>query len=145
MENMNRQEALDFIMQGTRTGKLASVRTDSRPHVVPIWFVVDEDELIFNTWHKSVKARNIKHNPNVAISVDEQAPPYAFVMIEGTATLDEGTPESRLEVATKIGGRYMGQDRAEEFGQRNSVEGEYIVRVKIDKVIGKKDVAGYSE
>ena len=142
MENMTRQEALDFIMQGTRTGKLASVRPDGRPHVVPIWFVVEGDELIFNTWHKSVKAKNLQNEPRVAISVDEETPPYAFVLIEGTATLDEGTPESRVEVATKIGGRYMGTDRAEEFGKRNGVEGEYIVRVRIDKIIGKKDVAG---
>ena len=142
MQNMTRQEAIDFIMQGTHTGKLASVRPDGRPHVVPIWFVVEGDELVFNTWHKSVKAKNLQNEPRVAISVDEETPPYAFVLIEGTATLDEGTPESRVEVATKIGGRYMGTDRAEEFGKRNGVEGEYIVRVRIDKIIGKKDVAG---
>ena len=139
---MTRREAIDFIMQGTHTGKLASVRPDGRPHVVPIWFVVDGDELVFNTWHTSVKAKNLQNDPRVAISVDEEAPLYAFVMIEGNATLDEGTPESRLEVATKIGGRYMGAERAEEFGKRNGVEGEYIVRVKMEKVIGKKDVAG---
>ena len=142
MKSMTHKEALEFIMQGTRTGKLASVRPDGRPHVVPIWFILDGENLIFNTWHESVKVKNLQHYPRVAISVDEEAAPYAFVLIEGQATLDEGTAESRLLVATRIGERYMGAERAEEFGIRNSVAGELIVRIHIQKILGKKNVSG---
>lgn len=141
MEKMSRQECLEFIMQGTHTGKLATVRDDGRPHVVPVWFIVDGDTLVFTTWHESVKAGNLRRDPRVSICVDEEIPPYTFVMLEGTASISE-QPDERLAVATRIGGRYMGEDQAEAFGKRNGVEGEWLVRVTLNKVIGQKNVAG---
>jgi hypothetical protein len=44
--------------------------------------------------------------------------------------------------ATVIGARYMGADRAQEFGERNGVPGEYLVRVRITKVIPERHIAG---
>lgn len=142
MKKMTPEECFDFIQQGTRTGKLATVRADGRPHCVPVWFVVDGDDIVFNTWHTSVKAKNIAHDPRVTISVDMQEPPYAFVMAEGEASVSDD-PAEKLRIATAIGARYMGADRADEFGQRNGVEGELIVRVKVTKIIGRDDMAGY--
>jgi len=51
--------------------------------------------------------------------------------------------EELLRFATAIGGRYMGADRAEEFGQRNGVEGELVVRIRPTRIHGARDVAGY--
>jgi hypothetical protein len=48
-----------------------------------------------------------------------------------------------LRFATEIGSRYMGPDRAEEFGRRNAVPGEMLVRVAQERVIAEADVAGY--
>ncbi len=141
MEKMSRQECLDFIMMGTHTSKLATVRADGRPHVVPVWFIIDGDTLVFTTWHTTVKASNIRRDPRVSICVDEETPPYAFVMLEGTASISQ-QPDELLEIATRIGGRYMGEDLAESFGKRNAVEGEWVIRVTLDKVIGQKDMAG---
>jgi hypothetical protein len=44
--------------------------------------------------------------------------------------------------AARIGGRYMGQDRAEEFGRRNGVHGEFLVHVNVEKVSGATEMAG---
>ncbi len=129
-------------MAGTRTGKLATVRTDGRPHVAPIWFVLDGDDLVFNTHESSIKGANLRRDDRVAISVDSEEPPYAFVIIEGTAALST-EPEDLMQWATAIGGRYMGADRADEFGRRNGVPGEYLVRVTPTRIIAKDDVAGY--
>lgn len=129
-------------MAGTRTGKLATVRTDGRPHVAPIWFVLDGDDLVFNTHESSIKGANLRRDDRVAISVDREEPPYAFVIIEGTAALST-EPEDLMQWATAIGGRYMGADRADEFGRRNGVPGEYLVRVTPTRIIAKDDVAGY--
>jgi nitroimidazol reductase NimA-like FMN-containing flavoprotein (pyridoxamine 5'-phosphate oxidase superfamily) len=49
-----------FLLEGTRTGKLATVRKDGRLHVVPIWFVLDGDTLVFTTGEASVKAANLR-------------------------------------------------------------------------------------
>ncbi len=122
MRDMTFEEIKAFLLTGTRTGKLATVRDDGRPHVVPIWFTLRDDHLVFNTHSSSVKAQNMRREPRVAVTVDDQAPPYSFVTIEGVATLTDADPEL-LEIATDIGGRYMGADRAEEYGARNGVPG----------------------
>jgi PPOX class probable F420-dependent enzyme len=142
MKVMSREEALAFLAYGTRTDKLATVRPDGRPHVAPIWFVVEGESLVFNTWHTSVKARNLRHSPRAALAVDYQEPPYGHVLVEGIVELGDDLAEVR-RVATAIGGRYMGADRAEEFGARNGVEGELAVRLNIDRIIGRDDMAGY--
>ena len=140
MRDMSPEEVRTFLTSGTKTGKLATVRADGRPHVVPIWFTVRDDRLVFNTHTSTVKAANMRREPRVAISVDVQQPPYSFVTIEGTAALSENDPEL-LQIATDIGGRYMGDARAVEYGTRNGVPGELVVRVSIDKVIAARDVA----
>lgn len=141
MQEMNRAESLAFLAEGTRTGKLATVRPDGRPHVAPIWFAVEGEDLVFNTWHTSVKARNLAADPRAALVVDYQEPPFGYVVAEGVAVISGDLGEVR-RIATIIGGRYMGEERAEEFGARNGVEGELVVRLRIEKLIGRDDVAG---
>ncbi len=134
-------EYKQFLSKGTRTGKLATVRKDGRPHVTPIWFEIDGDELVFTTWHESVKAVNMRHDPRVSICVDEEIPPFAFVIFEGTVTIKEDADE-RAYWARRIAVRYMGEELADAYGKRNSVEGELVVRVQPTKIIAEKDVAG---
>jgi hypothetical protein len=140
MQYMSQEEYRRFLMEGTRTGKLATVRQDGRPHVVPIWFVLDGDTLIFMTGAATVKGRNMQRDARVALCVDEEVPPYAFVMMEGAASISADLDEM-LPWATRIGGRYMGAELAEAFGKRNAVEGEVLVRVTPDKIIAHKGVA----
>jgi len=141
MNNMTRSEALVFLAAGTRTGKLATVRPDGRPHAVPVWFVVDAEDLVFNTWHTSVKARNLGADPRASLVADYQEPPYGYVMAEGAVELIDDLDEVH-RIATIIGARYMGDDRAEEFGARNGVAGELAVRLRIERFVGHDDVAG---
>jgi hypothetical protein len=44
--------------------------------------------------------------------------------------------------ATLIGARYMGQERAEDFGRRNAVPGELVVRVTPARVLAQADMTG---
>ena len=140
MQKMNEAEVKSFLLEGNRTGKLATVRQDGRPHVAPIWFDLDGDNLIFTTWHESVKAVNLKRDPRLSICVDDETPPFSFVIIEGTATVS-GDPDDLKYWATRIAGRYMGGDLAQVYGQRNSVEGELLVRVTPTKIIAQKNIA----
>ncbi len=130
-----------FLSSGTRTGKLGYVAKDGRPLVVPVWFVLDGDELVFNTGATTPKARAIARDPRVVLCVDLDEPPYAFVQVQGTATVSEDL-DDLLRSATAIGGRYMGTDRAEEFGKRNGVAGELVVRIRPTRVIADLDVTG---
>ena len=131
----------DFLSEGTRTGKVAWIANDGRPLAAPIWFVVDGDELVFTTAVASAKGRAITRDPRVVLVVDLEEDPYAFVQVQGEAVVSTD-PGELLEMATRIGSRYMGADRAEEFGRRNGVPGEYVVRLRPTKVISTLDVTG---
>jgi PPOX class probable F420-dependent enzyme len=159
---MTRDETRAFLLEGTRTGKLATIRPDGTPHVTPIWFVLDvpslspsrapalratvgkaavaADELVFTTGASSLKAKAIRRDARVCMCVDDQVPPYSYVMVEGTATLSDDLEELR-RWATVIGGRYMGTNRAQEFGARNAVPGELLVRITPSHVIARAALA----
>ena len=134
------EDVIAFLSHGTRTAKLGYLAKDGRPLIAPVWFVVDGQQLVFNTGADTAKGRALARDPRVAICVDDEQPPFSFVQIQGTATFSDA-PDELLDTATRIGGRYMGADRAEEFGRRNGVPGELVVRVTPTKVIAAFDVA----
>ena len=130
MRAMSDDQRRTFLSQGRRTAKLATVRPDGSPHVVPVSFVLDGDDWVFMTSADSVKGRNLRRDPRVGLCVDE-TDPYAFVSVTGTAALSElpEEPEALLHWATVLGGRYVSADRAEDIGRRNAVPGVLLVRV----------------
>src|SRR6266704_2245771 len=138
---MTPKEIRAFLSHGTRTAKVATSGPGGQPHVMPVWFALDGEEVVFTTWGDSVKGRNLRLNPRAAIVVDEEVAPYAFVHIRGHVTLSEDL-EELLRFATAIGGRYMGADRAGEFGRRNAEPGELLVRLRPERVIAAAGVAG---
>jgi PPOX class probable F420-dependent enzyme len=133
-------EVTEFLSAGNRPAMLGSLAADGRPLVAPVWFIVDGDELVFNTARESAKGRALARDSRVVICVDDPRPPYSFVQVQGIATVQDGAPDL-LDIATRIGGRYMGADRAEEIGRRNGVPGELVVRVRPTKVVSAFNVA----
>lgn len=123
-----------------KTGKLAVVRSDGSPHVAPVWVDVEGDEIVFMTSADTLKGKAILRDPRVAICFDDEAPPFSFAIIRGRARFSTDQDEL-LYWGTRIGGRYMGADRAEEYGIRNAVPPEMVVHVQISDVVAKVDVA----
>jgi PPOX class probable F420-dependent enzyme len=137
---MTTAELHAFLDHGTRTGKLATTRANGAPHVAPIWFVRDGDDLIFNTGAGTVKGKALARDPRVALCVDDEQPPFSFVVIEGVVELDNDAG-AKLAWATKIGGRYMGAENAEAFGRRNAVPDELLVRLRPTRIIAQADIS----
>lgn len=141
MRRMTEDEVRAFLSAGTRTGKLAVVRRDGSPLVVPIWFVLDEDgTLVFNTGRDTVKGRSILRDGRVSVCVDDEAPPFGYVRVDGVAEVSEDV-EEMLPWATRIAERYMGPGQAEAYGRRNAVPGELLVRVRPTRVVAQAGVA----
>ena len=139
MHTMDRSEWLAFVHHGTRTGKLATVRADGSPHVAPIWFVVDPDDagtdrVVFMTGADTVKGKALRREPRFALCVDLEEEPFAYVQFQAVAEISED-PDELLHWSTVIARRYMGEERADEFGRRNAVPGELLVYGRISKVI----------
>lgn len=155
MAEMSKREIRKFLMQGTFTGKLGTVKKDGSSHIVPIWFVLnggntsrssrkgEDDNIIFTTDGTSVKAKNIQRDNRVSVCVDDQTPPFSFVIVYGTAKIHHCKQSELFRFATKIAQRYMGKQNAELYGRRNSAEGEVLVRIKPTRIIAEKDIAGW--
>ncbi len=141
MTPMSREQWTSFLAERPRTAKLATVRADGRPHVAPVWFILDGDALVFMTMGTSVKGRNLQRDARVMLSVDEEAFPYAFVLIEGIAAVARLAPEELLPWSRRIADRYMPKADAHAAAQRNAVQGELLVRVPLGRVIAMQGVA----
>jgi PPOX class probable F420-dependent enzyme len=139
---MSEEEVRAFLTSlPARPGVLATTRSDGRPHLAPIWYTVEATgEIVFNTDESSVKGRNLRRSGRAALCVQDDRAPFSFVTVEGPVTISDSLEEVR-RTATVIGGRYMGEDRAEEFGRRNGVDGELAIWLHPDRVISAADVS----
>ena len=140
MREMSAEERRAFLLEGTRTGKLAVTRLDGSPYVLPVWFLLDGDDVIFNTHGDTVRGRALRRDGRASMLVDEERPPYSFVRIDGRAQISQDLTEMR-RWARALGARYMGEDVADRYGERNAVPGELLVRLVPDRIVAQADVS----
>jgi PPOX class probable F420-dependent enzyme len=100
----------------------------------------DGEQIVFMTSAETVKGKSILRDGRVSLCWDDERPPFDFVTISGT-TRTSTDPDELLEWATRIGGRYMGAERAGEYGRRNAVPPEMLVRVTSTRIVAKTAVA----
>jgi len=130
-----------FVLEmPARTAKLAVVREDGSAHVAPVWVDLDGNEIVFMTSATTAKGKAILRDPRVSLCWDDERPPFSYVTVAGTAATSTD-PEALRYWATRIAGRYMGPDRAGEYGWRNAVPPELVVRVTPTRVVGARGVA----
>jgi PPOX class probable F420-dependent enzyme len=137
---LNDSDALDWVFAQARTAKIGVVTASGAPLVAPIWVARDGDRLVFNTGAGTAKGRAIRRDPRVSLCFDDETPPFAFVIVNGTAEVIEDLAEVRRWAAI-IGGRYMGEDQAEAYGERNGVRGELLVAVTPTKITAELNIA----
>jgi PPOX class probable F420-dependent enzyme len=137
---MEPAEAMRFLADGTRTGKLATASPAGAPHVAPVWFVVDGEDLVFTTAMTTVKGRNLRANPRAALTVDRSEFPYDWVFVRGPVAVVERAPDL-LEWATRIAERYVPAGQASGYGQRNAVPEELLCRLRIERIVGESSIA----
>lgn len=140
-KHMSTEQVYEFIERSKLTAHLATVREDGRPHVAPIWIATDGADIVWCTGDTTVKGKNLMRSGYAAMSLDDSVPPFNSVRLEGPVDLIDDLEQVR-HWSTIIGGKYMGEDRAEEFGERNGVPGEMLCRMTPSKVSGLIDVAG---
>lgn len=133
-------DVIAFLNEGTRTGMLGYLASDGRPLVAPVWFLAEDDHLVFNTGKDTAKGRALARDPRVVMCVDDPHPPFSFVQVQGSVTMGED-PDELVRTATRLAARYMGPDLADEYGRRNGVPGELVVRLHPTKVIKAFNVA----
>ena len=139
-QRLSLDECYAYCANPVRPAILATVRANGQPHAAPIWFDLDGRDFVFTTGTETVKGRNLRRDPHLELCIQDDQPPFGYVRVEGTATLDDDLGQVRVW-AERIGGRYMGAARAAEYGARNGVPGELVVRVHVERISGVREVA----
>ena len=139
--DMSDDERRAFLSAGTRTAKLAVTRSNGAPHVVPIWFVLDGDDVDLH--HRRGHDQGQVDPPRRARrAVRRRRQPAVLVRHRSKAPRASADDLDEMLVwATRLGARYMGADRAEQFGRRNAVPEELLVRVTPTKIVAKARVS----
>jgi PPOX class probable F420-dependent enzyme len=141
MKTMTESEWRGFASEGGRLGGVAISRADGRPHVTPVWFVLDGDDLVFTSRPMGVKVKALLRDPRIAVCVNDETYPYNFVLLEGEASISRDRDEHR-RLAIAIGERYTASDEhAKDFADSTASAGYVLVRVRITKVLAYRDVA----
>ena len=140
-EKLEGEELLAFLAYGTRTAKIAAVKRDGSPSVSPVWFILDQNDIHFTTMNTTAKYKMIARDPRVSICIDEEQFPYNFAVLTGDASIQQLAVDELLPWTSQIARRYVPEHLANQFGQRNAVEGEVLIRVKILKSFAYKGIA----
>jgi PPOX class probable F420-dependent enzyme len=136
MTTMTDNEWRSFVTAGTRLAHIAVTRPDGRPHVTPICFILDGDELAFVLLPSSVKGKNLARDSRLAICVSDEQQPYSFVAIEGHARLS-AEPDQIKHIGAGIANRYYPSQPAEHVAESFVQEGFTGVRISITNVIAR--------
>jgi PPOX class probable F420-dependent enzyme len=133
-EPMSAQRRREFLLEGTRTAVLATTRSDGRPHAVPVCFVLDGEHVLFLTNANSVKGVNMRRDPRVTLVIDDETPPFAFAMIEGTAEISQD-PDELHRVAVGISRRYDEGENVEQFVHFATTALGSLVRIRPNRIL----------
>ena len=125
-----------FVTSGTKLAHIALTRPDGRPHVTPVCFILDGDELAFALSPGSVKGKSLAHDRRIALCVSDERQPYSFVTIEGEAHVS-AEPNQIKHIATGIANRYYPSQPAEDIAESFVREGFTAVRISITNVIAR--------
>ena len=136
MTTMTENEWRSFVTAGTRLAHVALSRADGRPHVTPVCFILDGDELAFALSPGSVKGKILARDRRIAVCVSDERQPYGFVTIEGHARTS-AEPDQIKHVAAGIADRYYTSQPAEDIAESFVQEGFTAVRISITNVIAR--------
>jgi PPOX class probable F420-dependent enzyme len=125
-----------FVTAGTRLVHIGLTRADGRPHVTPVCFILDGDELAFVLSPGSVKGKSLARDRRIAACVSDEQQPYGFVTVEGIVWTS-AEPDNVKHVGADIAKRYYPAQPAAEVAESFVREGFTAVRISITNVIAR--------
>jgi PPOX class probable F420-dependent enzyme len=133
---MTDNEWRSFVTAGPRLAHIGLTRADGRPHVTPVCFILDGDDLAFVLSPGSVKGKCLARDPRSAACVSDERQPYGFVTVEGRARVS-AEPDQVKHVGTGIAERYYPTQPAAEVAESFVRGGFTAVRISITDVIAR--------
>jgi len=115
MPKLSQTEIGAFLTERNHLARIATVRADGTPTVVPVWFIYERGHLLITPRKHSAFLANIRRQPRVAITIDEDTGLYRKVLVEGTAKILHEVGEDRKwdDVYRRIACRYVDEAAAD--------------------------------
>ncbi len=108
---------------------LATLNADGTPQVTPVWIDWDGTHVLVNTAQGRVKDRNLRRNPNVAISIMDPGNPYRYLAIQGrVVNVTTNGADAHID---KMAKKYMGKDS---YPFRTPTEVRVVFAIEPEKV-----------
>jgi PPOX class probable F420-dependent enzyme len=108
---------------------VATLNADGSPQVTPVWVDYDGTHVLINTARGRVKAKNLAHEPRVAVSISDPENPYRYLSIQGRVIeMTEAGSDAHID---KMAKKYLGKDK---YPYRAPGEVRVIVKIAPEKV-----------
>jgi PPOX class probable F420-dependent enzyme len=111
------QEIAEFLGERCHLARIATVRADGAPSVVPVWFIFEDGKVLITPRKHSAFLANLRREPRVAITIDEDQGRYRKVLFEGKAEVLFEVGEDRRwdDVYRRIACRYIDEASADYY------------------------------
>jgi PPOX class probable F420-dependent enzyme len=108
-----------FLSQPGILCRIATIKPDGAPHVTPVWYIYEDGQVFITPRARSTWLANIRRDPRIAVTIDEEASPYRKVTLEGAANIvhDLGEDDAWRDLYRRIARRYVPADGAERYIQ----------------------------
>jgi nitroimidazol reductase NimA-like FMN-containing flavoprotein (pyridoxamine 5'-phosphate oxidase superfamily) len=114
MPKLTDQERDAFLAEPGHLVRIATVDADGFPRNVPLWFILHEGMIVFTPRVRSVLLDNVRRDPRIGLTIDEDPLPYRKVTLQGTAQIlhEPGEDDVWRELYTNIARRYVPEEGA---------------------------------
>jgi len=123
-------ESARKMLQDKAYGHVVTSAPNGRPQATMVWVDVEGDEVLFNTAEGREKARNLRRDPRVVISIQDRNNPQAYLLVHGTASVAEAGADAHID---KLAKRFLGVDK---YPYRQPGEKRLLIRVRVDRLGG---------
>ncbi|HEY9076414.1 MAG TPA: helix-turn-helix domain-containing protein [Anaerolineaceae bacterium] len=100
---------IEIFLRQPWTARLACLRPDGKPHVIPVWQEWDGSSFAVIAWEGSLWAEHVLQNPAVSLAVDEPWRPLRRVSARGAAIPLEGGSDGLTALVNRLARRYLGR------------------------------------
>jgi PPOX class probable F420-dependent enzyme len=117
MPKMTDDEVKAFLEEPGHLVRLGTVDADGMPRVVPTWYILQDDEIVFTPRAPAVFLANIRRDPRIGLSIDEDPQPYRKVTVQGEARIvqEPGNDDVWRDLYRQIANRYIPEEATEAY------------------------------
>lgn len=135
MPKLSQKEMQEFLAERGNMARLATLRADGAPSVVPVWFVFEGGRILITPRKYSAFYANVQRDPRVAITIDESAGSYRKVLVEGVAEIlfKPGNDDRWRDIYRRITCRYVDDQSADYYLSETLDQPRALIGVDLSK------------